>query len=462
MKRIKIIWIFLLLAGFWGACENEPEFPDPKFDSSATSEYTVRRDTADVFYLSCRMEVPNGIDYVEVMDVSDNYKVLERLEQYRGMTRLEFRYPVDLTSFEQDTLLGFVVKICDVKQRTYNKAFQVEVKKRSVPEIHFTNGEYISAMLPFIALQASFSTGMVPIRNIVVKLDGQVKKTIKPERDTCDYVISNLILQGLSEMRPYVLELVLEDVQGRQAVAQQHVYRISKIEKPVKILVAGSMEGEIVLDYDEEERLEGIELLGQFRMRLIYNESGDRIIRIEEEEYGNYSDRINYDFEYDESGLLVSAKETGYSSAMASAIEYENDARNKRLKQFVSGAALLENIAYEEGFSSGEYIYSEEWPATIQNVYSGIRLRMTGYHPVLIPTYLEELPYPLMRVMRWPQLFHDLFLTQYVHMKTVNYLDENQVKYFYTYSMDDKGRLSEWQRLYTDIERVDYYKFIYR
>ena len=133
--------------------------------------------------------------------------------------------------------------------------------------------------------------------------------------------------------------------------------RISKIEKPVKILVAGSMEGEIVLDYDEEERLEGIELLGQFRMRLIYNESGDRIIRIEEEEYGNYSDRINYDFEYDESGLLVSAKETGYSSAMASAIEYENDARNKRLKQFVSGAALLENIAYEEGFSSGEYIY---------------------------------------------------------------------------------------------------------
>lgn len=67
-----------------------------------------------------------------------------------------------------------------------------------------------------------------------------------------------------------------------------------------------------------------------------------------------------------------------------------------------------------------------------------------------------------MRVMRWPQLFHDLFLTQYVHMKTVNYLDENQVKYFYTYSMDDKGRLSEWQRLYTDIERVDYYKFIYR
>ena len=50
-----------------------------------------------------------------------------------------------------------------------------------------------------------------------------------------------------------------------------------------------------MLDYDEEERLEGIELLGQFRMRLIYNESGDRIIRIEEEEYGNYSDRINYD-----------------------------------------------------------------------------------------------------------------------------------------------------------------------
>lgn len=458
---MKSICLFLLLTVFWCACDNKPEFPDPKFDSSATSEYMVRRDTADVFYLNCRMDVPNGIDYIEVLDVMDNYKVLERLEQYRGMTRLEFRYPLDLTSFERDTLLGYVVKIYDVKQRTYNKAFQVEVKKRSVPEIHFMNGEHVSAMLSFIAVQASFTTGMVPIRSIVVKLDGQVKRTIKPEWDTCDYVISNLILQGLSEMRPYVLELVLEDVQGRQVVAQQHIFRIDRIEKPVKILVAGSMEGEILLDYDEEERLREIELLGQFRMKLIYNESGNRIICIEEEEYGNYNDRINYDFEYDESGLLVSARETGYSSAMASAIEYEDDARNKRLKQFVSGAALLENIAYENGFVSGEYIYSEEWPATLRNVYSGIRLRMTGYHPVLLPTYLKELPYPLMRVMRWPQLFHDLFLTQYVHTKTVNYLDENQVKYFYTYSMDDKGRLSEWQRLYTDVERVDYYKFEY-
>lgn len=462
MKGIKIIWIFLLMSVFWGACDDEPEFPDPKFDSSVTGEYTVRRDTADVFYLSCRMDVPNGIDYIEVLDVMDNYKVLERLEQYRGMTRLEFRYAVDLVPFERDTLLGYVVKIYDVKQRTYNKAFQVEVKKRSVPEIHFTNGENVSALLPFIAVQASFSTGMVPIRSIVVKLDGHVKRTIEPERDTCDYVLSNLILQGLSEMRPYVLELVLEDVRGRQAVAKQNVYRISEIEKPVKILVAGSMEGEIVLDYDEEGRLQGIELLEQFRMKLVYNEAGDRIVRIEEEEYGNYSDRIDYDFEYDEAGLLVSAKETGYPSAMASAIQYENDARNKRLKQFVSGAALLENIAYEEGFVSGEYIYSEEWPTTIRNVYSGIRLRMTGYHPVLLPTYLEELPYPLMRVMRWPQLFHDLFLTQYVHTKTVSYLNEYEVKYFYTYSMDDKGRLSEWQRLYTDGNRTDYYKFIYR
>ena len=461
MERIKIIWIVLFMAVL-GSCENEPEFPDPKFDSSATSVYTVRRDTADVFYLTCQMDVPNGIDYIEVLDVLDNYKVLERLDRYRNMTRLEFRYPVDLTSFERDTLLGYVVKIYDVKQRTYNKAFQVEVKKRSVPEIQFTNGENVSAMLSFIAVQASFSTGMVPIRSIVVKLDGQVKRTIKPERDTCDYVLSNLILQGLSEMRPYVLELVLEDVQGRQAVARQNIYRISKIEKPVKILVAGSMEGEIELDYDEEERLQGIELLGQFRMRFIYNESGDRIVRIDEEEYGNYGDHIYYDFEYDEAGLLVSARETGYLSAMASSIEYEDDVRNKRLKQFVSGAALLENIAYEQGFVSGEYIYSEEWQATIQNVYSGIRLRMVEFHPVLLPTYLEGLPYPLMRVMRWPRLFHDLFLTQYVHTKTVNYLDENQVKYFYTYSMDDMGRLSEWQRLYTDVELVDYYKFVYR
>ena len=66
-----------------------------------------------------------------------------------------------------------------------------------------------------------------------------------------------------------------------------------------------------------------------------------------------------------------------------------------------------------------------------------------------------------MRMMRWPQLFHDMFLTQYVHSKTVSYLDETQVKYYYTYSMDEKGRLSEWSRRHTGIERIDYYQFVY-
>jgi len=461
MKTHFIGLLLLLLALLSGACNETPEFPDPKFDSPVTREYVVRRDTADTFTLKCYMQVPNGIDRIEILNIGNDYEVMERLEQYRGLTELDFSYPIDLTGFDRDTLLGYIVKVYDVKQRTYNKAFQLEVKKMSVPEIHFLNGNQVAVTLPFVAIRASLETGMVPIRQIILKLDGQEKKRIEPERDTCAWELNNLILQGLREMRMYEVQLVLEDVQGRQAVATQKVYRVDKIEKPKKIRVSGNMEAEIELTYDEQERLQQIELLGQCVLELSYHETLDRIVKIEETEYGNYSDHMTYRFDYDENGLLTTAWESGYSSPMAENIEYTGSGANRQITSFISGASMIENIAYETGFTSGEMIYAEEWPATIRTVYPGIRLRMTGFEPVMLPTYLEQLPYPLLRTMRWSDLFHDLFTTKYVHSKTVSYINESQVAYTYTYSMDEKGRLSEWRRLYTDTDRIDYYQFVY-
>lgn len=461
MTRFNIFCLLGLILCIGGACENTPEFPAPKFDSSTTFKSIVRRDTIDIFNLKCQMEVPNGIDYIEVLDAYNNYELIERLDQYKGKTLLDFRYPIDLTLFERDTLLGYVVRVYDLDKRTYNKAFQLEVKKFSIPEIAFSNGENISVTLPFVSVQAKLATGMVPIYSIILKLDGKEKNIIKPERDTCDYDISNMILRGLNEMRPYKLEIILEDVKGRKCVAIQNIYRVDKIEKPVKIFLSGNMEAEMLLKYNEVEHLEEIDLVGQFRMKFFYNKDKDRIIRIEEVEYGNYTDSINYYFEYNDSKMLVQSKESDYYSLIADDIKYMDNSSNSRIKQFISGAALIENIAYEEGFSHGTYIYAEEWDAPLMNIYSGIRLRMKDFSPIALPTYLEGLPYPLMRMMRWPQLFHDLFLTQYVHSKTVNYLDDSQVKYYYTYTMDKKGRLSEWSRRHTDIDRIDYYRFVY-
>ncbi len=458
MIKFNILFLLGLILCLGSACEDTPEFPAPKFDSSTTFECTIRRDTADMFNLMCQMDVPNGIDYIEVLDAVNNYELVERLDQYKGETKLDFSYPIDLKPFERDTLLGYIVKVYDVKKRTYNKAFKLEVKKFSMPEVVFPNGENVSVTLPFFAVQATVTTGMVPIYSIVLKLDGQEKNRIKPERDTCEYNISNMILRGLNEMKSYKLEIILEDVKGRKCVATQNIYRVDKVEKPVKILLAGSIDAEMLLKYDEVEHLKEIDLVGQFRMKFFYNEDKDRIIRIEEVEYGNYTDSINYYFKYDDSKRLVQTTESDFPFLMAENIKYID---NSRIKQFISGAALIENIAYEKGFSHGSYIYAEEWDATLMNTYSSIRLRMKDFSPVAIPTYLEGLPYPLMRMMRWPQLFHDLFLTQYVHSKTVSYLDDNLVKYYYTYAMDKTGRLSELCRRHISVDRIDYYKFIY-
>ena len=46
------IYVFVVLYSFT-ACQNEPEFLDPKFDSNETRTYDVRRDTADVVHLQC-------------------------------------------------------------------------------------------------------------------------------------------------------------------------------------------------------------------------------------------------------------------------------------------------------------------------------------------------------------------------------------------------------------------------
>ena len=47
MIRMKSTYLFFWLSFLLIACQETPEFPDPKFDSTDTRIYEVRRDTAD-------------------------------------------------------------------------------------------------------------------------------------------------------------------------------------------------------------------------------------------------------------------------------------------------------------------------------------------------------------------------------------------------------------------------------
>lgn len=470
MKRFKIIRMFLLAIILLPACENNPEFPDPKFDSNATRNIEVRRDTADLVRLGCWMDVPNGIDYIEVLN-GQSYQLIEKLEQYRGAEQLEFTYPIDISDIVKDTTLAYIVKVYDLKMRTYNKAFVVQVKRFSAPEINLVSGVNTSVLMDVAPVQAEISTGLIPIRYVKVMLDGEEVFEYAPEEEVSEYFLDYL-LEDLYELKKYSVQIILEDREGRRSSKELFVFRIDKIEKPVKILCGGYLKGEITLTYDYEDRLTSMEFINETiscKVNFTYDWGGF-VINIEQTNGGLQQDYINYKIETPFNGLITKVTETWGHGGMGGNIIMEADIFGGsyiaaattpwKLKYFVSGAARIENIAYEEAFN--KVIWAESWETALPSVHNGNRARMVEFKPIPIPTYLSGLVYPCLRINRFEELFEDLFFTEYVHMKTVSYLDSEEVLYYFSYSMDDKGRLSEWRRVYNMAgERSDYYQFIY-
>ena len=106
---MKSTYLFFWLSFLLIACQETPEFPDPKFDSTDTRIYEVRRDTADFVSLECFIDVPNGIDRIEILE-GRSYEVLKVLEEYRGMKELEFNYQVDISDVVRDSSLLILLK----------------------------------------------------------------------------------------------------------------------------------------------------------------------------------------------------------------------------------------------------------------------------------------------------------------------------------------------------------------
>ncbi|MEG2341225.1 MAG: hypothetical protein RSB69_10810, partial [Odoribacter sp.] len=126
-----ILYIWVLLAGLLAACNDDPEFPDPGLDATSNVRDTVRRDTMDVYYLEMRVKAPNGVNTIQVLN-GLNYAELDRLDEYAGQSDFLLRYAVDLKEItDRDTILNYLIKVEDNDMRSYNKAFQLVVKRFS-------------------------------------------------------------------------------------------------------------------------------------------------------------------------------------------------------------------------------------------------------------------------------------------------------------------------------------------
>ena len=454
------IYVFVVLYSFT-ACQNEPEFLDPKFDSNENRTYDDRRDTADVVHLQCFIDVPNGIDQIEIIE-GHTYEVLEVLEQYRGVKQLEFDYSVDISDIVKDTSLAYIVKVRDLKLRTYNKPFVVNVKKFSSPEIILSGSPVISTDVDIYKLRASLTTGMIPIGKIKLMIDDKVVGLPEIPADTTDYLLEYLV--NVRSTGTYNIQIILEDIDGRRTIQEVKIIKVRQMEKPVKILCSGNQEFEFILEYDGDQ-LRKIDMVNHYHFELIYEKVADKylITQIKQNGYGlENPDNYTYIYQYDEKGRLEQLIEQWGATFKPMIDQCLYDGENMMMKGFIAGASKVNDIAYATVDNST--IMSEMWITPFASTRDGGRVKNTDFQTVKIPTYFSHLPYPMLLPLKAYIAFQDVFLCPYVHLKTVSYADESAILYTYTYSHDDQGRLSELMRI--DSQNTGaltyYYKFIYK
>ncbi|MCB6973912.1 MULTISPECIES: hypothetical protein [Butyricimonas] len=455
---------FFWLSFLFIACQETPEFPDPKFDSTDTRVYEVRRDTADFVNLECFMDVPNGIDRIEILE-GRSYEVLDVLEEYKGEKELDFNYQVDISDIVRDSSLAFIVKVYDLKYRTYNKAFMVRVKKFSVPEIILEGGETISTDVDAFSIRATLTTGMIPIRQVRLTVDGEKQELPVVEEDMTEYVLNYRI--PLRRQKEYSVQILLEDVDGRRTTKVVKIFKVREMEKPVKILCGGRLPYEVLLEYDEQNRISLIDILEHYKFQIMYDQIKEKeVIRsISQSGYGlENPDYINYVFNYDTTGMLQNVTESWGAAVTYHVGQCLYD--KEKLNGFVAGAVVVTQVAYEDITGIGE-IMSEVWGTAFAATLERDRLRATDFQTMRIPTYLKQLPYSLFVPFKVGILFQDVFLSPYVYLKMVKYLDASVVVNNFSYKTDEKGRLSSLTRTSTSTGSdgraiMYYYQFVYK
>ncbi len=138
----------------------------------------------------------------------------------------------------------------------------------------------------------------------------------------------------------------------------------------------------------------------------------------------------------------------------------------EKLNGFVAGAVVVTQIAYEDIAGIGE-VMSEVWGTAFATTQEKDRIRATDFQTMKIPTYLKQLPYSLFVPFKVGILFQDVFLSPYVYLKMVKYLDSSVVLNNFSYKTDEEGRLSSLTRTSvgagSDGRAIVYdYQFVYK
>ncbi|WP_143953977.1 hypothetical protein [Robertkochia solimangrovi] len=475
MKNNILYQMVVLVIGLvtFQACQNDPAFPDPNFEIT-DQRVEVRRDTADSYTISMEMDVPNKVQNISILDGMD-YSVIENITSYNRETKFQFNYQVDLTPFEKDTVLNYIVKVLDQDERSFNQGIRIDVKGFSYPEIKLVGGTSIAPVAPAYVVKGLVTTGLNTIKTVKVSFDGEEQYAYIPEAeaDTLHQMsLKQLVFLGeLQEGINYDLDIFIEDDKGQSSLTTINVSKGSEIKKPTRINYLNASDAliKIDLEYDAEEKIIGFDYIwenGQnYRNEFSYND----LNMVDTLKYSNYNSSgllssisylyFNYlpgttqlesieskYYDYDDDGNVTE------DDLEVEAYNFEYDTDGNVLSFYTN--SKVSNIYYSDPFNLGESIYGEYFQSTS---YFGSntqrRQHREDYDPVLIPTFMEGLPPFAVPTSSMLDVYSELFWNKYMMTRTVpsdpSYSSTYLREPAFSYETDDTGNITVINRINT-------------
>lgn len=467
-------YLYILLVGIVGAlalqsCQDDPAFPDPGF-SIADQRVEVRRDTADYYNIAVDMEVPNGVKTIELIDGID-YSVLEDIEEYNGYTNFTFEYLIDLTAFEEDTVLNYIVKVTDNDLRSFNQGIRIDVKKLSYPEIRLVGGNDLAVAAPAYIVKGIVSTGLNALQSVSIQFEGEEQYSFTPV-DTTIYEMALKQLVFLGDMQAdqeYVIDIVIADEIGQVSTTKINLRKTSEIKRPNRIYYTNYNDINYIINLEFEEgtdRLTWFQYIfptGSFRTNnFYYNELNmlDSIVHRSVNTEGTYSTEKRYrfaynegttelaslelqEYEYDENLQVIGVSEV---EVLADGFVYREDGS---VEQFYYEGNQIDGVTYSDPFNLGESIFSEYWQSASYAKNSSRRQQFVEFDPVLMPTYVEGFPQFFMDDAIMLNVYRDLLWNKYIPLETAG---ASSYAYLFTpvyqYETDNDGNITSIVKTY--------------
>ncbi len=457
MKRIYILFLMGIISFL--SCEDEKEFPAPKFKfSNGIIETTFRRDTLDKYTIRAEIFAPNGIRKLTVID-GITYQEIETIPAQGSQYQLN--YELDYRQVDVDTTLVYLFKVEDHTGRTMNNAFSVNMIRSSHPNVQFYRDKMVTSYDAY-PVSGTVTTGFNAIKTVRITQNGVLISEINGETladsSLCAFnVMSKTLSQGTNEISVFV-----EDIKQQTIIKVMQVERIPKPEMRLKQIKMTNPVGALTT-YDYTYNQDG--KVSKIVSTLVasgytessdftYNSSGkiEKIVHL-----GSYLYTYTY---ISENGKLtkmmysLANRTTGVVSSTTTPVEQIQLYDDGRIKQYY---ARTKTIVANYATIFGEEMFIDCLNGTGYSVPAS-RDVYEFVDRVPNPFYIEELP-QLPEIIAY---LTEFYFTPYMFYQRVRDLDRTNVQTRYSYELDELGRVVTLRKVMPSSSSQNRnYEFIY-